>query len=351
MRIAIFSKPFWPSMGGVEATTHILARSLREHQHIPTVITATTLNGSKEISDEYSIVRNATFFSLLKQFSAADKVIINGGISVPAALAAWIFGKKLIVWHQMAGPCISGTPGVWGSLRRALALKLLSYVSLHVGVSAECLASKKLPASAASVVIFNPISPELENAASGLQSVSKDIDVLFVGRLIEGKGVLVLADALRRLDVDGNKITVYFAGVGPAAGRIEAVLKECQNIQITFGGRLEFAELAGIYSRSRCLVVPSTTHTEGMPVVIAEALGFGLPVVGSDQPVIVEAIADAGLICPQGNSAYLADALRSLLNNNELRKRFSGAARNRAHLFSYELFSQKVNRVLEPDLK
>jgi glycosyltransferase involved in cell wall biosynthesis len=351
MRVSIFSKPFWPSMGGVEASTHILARSLLEQQHTPTVITATVLGGSKEISNEYSIVRNATFFSLLKQFSAADQVIINGGLSVPAALAAWIFKKKLIVWHQMAGPCIWITPGFFGWIRGVLASKLLNYVSLHVGVSAECLASKKLPASAASVVIFNPISPELENATFGSQSTAKDIDILFVGRLIEGKGVLVLADALRRLDLYDKKITVYFAGIGPAAGQIEAILKECQNIHVTFGGRLEFAELAGIYARSRCLVVPSTTHKEGMPLVIAEALGFGLPVVGSDQPVVIEAIADSGLICPQGNGAYLADTLHSLLNDNELRKRLSGAALNRAHLFSYEVFSQKVNRVLEQDLK
>jgi glycosyltransferase involved in cell wall biosynthesis len=217
-----------------------------------------------------------------------------------------------------------------------------------VGVSEECLTSKKLPSNAATLVVYNPIAPELENLASVSQSIQKDTDILFAGRIIEGKGVLVLAEALCHLNQDGKIITVCFAGTGSESGQIAARLEGCKNIRLSFVGRLEYSELGDIYSRSRCLVLPSTTHPEGMPVVIAEAFAFGLPIIGSDQKAIVETIGAAGLIGPQGSAGHLADAMRLLLNDRDLWTRLSAAARQRAHLFSYQGFSQKINHIVSP---
>jgi glycosyltransferase involved in cell wall biosynthesis len=348
VRIAIFSKTFWPSLGGVEATTHILARSLLDLGHTPIVFTSTVLGTETAVPGEYLVVRNATLLNLIRHFSQVDLVIVNGGISVPACLAACFWKKRLIVWHQMVGPMRHFGYGIHGWIRDFIGLKLQSHVDLHVGVSKECLASKKLPLNSSAVVIYNPIAPEFEGLANQSKPISKNIDVLFVGRLIEGKGILVLAEALTRLDKDGQTITVCFAGTGPDSDQVRATLKSYNNIRCHFAGRLGYSELADVYSRSRCLVLPSTTHPEGMPVVIAEALSFGLPIIGSDQKAIIEAVGQAGLICPQGDVTKLAEALRLLLSDHDACAGFSNAAAERSRLFSYQIFSKKVESILKP---
>ena len=111
-------------------------------------------------------------------------------------------------------------------------------------------------------------------------------------------------------------------------------LAKVPNVRSEFMGGLAVEGLSEVYARARCLAVPSTTHPEGMPLVIGEALTFGVPVVGSDQPAIVEAVGDCGRICPKGDSAALAHALESLLADETARTQLSQRA-----LLSCERFS------------
>jgi glycosyltransferase involved in cell wall biosynthesis len=68
--------------------------------------------------------------------------------------------------------------------------------------------------------------------------------------------------------------------------------------------------------------------------VIGEAFTFGVPVVGSDQPAIVEAVGDGGRIFPQGDSAALAHALESLLVDEAARTQLSQRALRSSERFS-----------------
>ena len=103
MLTIVFSKPYWPSIGGVESSSRILARVLTQAGCRVIVITATQLDGLAERDDGFAVCRDMSFRSLLRHTGSAKAVIINGGLSVPAALASWLRRKPFAVWHQMAG--------------------------------------------------------------------------------------------------------------------------------------------------------------------------------------------------------------------------------------------------------
>jgi glycosyltransferase involved in cell wall biosynthesis len=352
VKIAIFSKPFWPSIGGVETTTRILCRTLIDLGHSPIVLTATQLDGQGEICEGASIIRRTSFLSIQRVLRKVDMVVINGGFSVPVVLAAFLWKRPVIVWHQMVGCNLPTASDYVGRLRNLMGILLMRYVRLHVGVSSECLASKCFPSSLRQVVVYNPVALELSDAAKATDSIQiRGIDVLFVGRMIKGKGVIILAQALQRLDSEGVTMTVCFVGSGPELETIKEIVNGLHNVKCMFSGSLGLSGLVDVYSRSRCLVLPSTTHPEGMPLVIAEALTFGLPVIGSNQAAIVETIGDAGLSCPQEDVQQLADTIHLLKTNAALWTQLSAAASKRAAIFSYENFSQAVKHVLELTLK
>lgn len=161
----------------------------------------------------------------------------------------------------------------------------------------------------------------------------KDWDIVFVGRLVEKKGVDDLFAALRDAGDIGLRVAV--AGDGPL---MEHLVSEAANIsaQITFLGMLEPAAALDTISRSRVLAAPSKTGTdgdiEGLPTVIVEALALGVPVVATRHSGIPEAVVDGinGRLVDEGDVGELAHALTSLLGDELEAARASAKARELA---------------------
>lgn len=310
------------------------------------VVTGTALGSLPEIDEGFSVSRSTALRTLFRRFSVADVVIINGGVSIHAGLVASLVRKPFVVWHQMAGP-LRGGVGIAGSCRNRIEAWLCRSASVHVGVSNACLASKHLPVGVRSEVIFNPVSKALEQKSRPDHETKLiPVDILYVGRLIEGKGLLVLAEALGKLSQHVSKVSIAVVGDGPLRERLEADLKSIRGLRPTFTGALAASELAEWYARARCLVLPSTTHPEGMPLVIGEAQTFGVPVVASDQPANVEAVADAGVIAPMGNVGRLAEALHLILTDIDQHNRFQANALRLASRYSSSRFGDQVENLI-----
>ena len=119
-------------------------------------------------------------------------------------------------------------------------------------------------------------------------------------------------------------------------------------------------ELAGIvlheniqlyYNRATILVHPSIS--EGIPVVLMEAMSKGLPVIATritGVPELVEHGEDGLLVAP-GNVAELAEAMVMLLNNKELRTRLGNNARRTIlRAFNAEVNIEKIKKLFESEL-
>jgi glycosyltransferase involved in cell wall biosynthesis len=345
VRILIYSEFFYPSIGGVEDTSSALASVLVELSHDVCVFTRTSLGDSPELCGVgYTIVRSTAKSCLFHFIRDSDLVISKGGVAAFACFFALIACKRFIVWHEMAGNIVSISQR---SLGRALVNRIISRRSvLHVGVSSAVLHSLGITGNIRSEVVYN--------AASGFDLVNerfcpslREFDLLFVGRLIEGKGVFVLAEALKILANEGCSYSLCIAGDGAERLNLEKMFLDVPGMVVSFCGSIDKVRLTRIFARSRVLVLPSTTHPEGMPVVIAEAFTFGLPVIGSNQPAIVETIGEAGVSFPSGCAVELSRMIRWILDNNEVEEELRRAAILRSERFSSARFRQRVSEVLD----
>jgi glycosyltransferase involved in cell wall biosynthesis len=128
---------------------------------------------------------------------------------------------------------------------------------------------------------------------------------LFVGQLIDRKGIRPLLDAFSSLE----RGELWIVGDGPLHRDVEAAA--WRDPRIRMPGHLEPDELARLYASADVLVLPSLYEVWGL--VVNEAMQFGLPVVVTDQvgaavDLVVPEV--TGAVVPAGSSDFLAEAMR-----------------------------------------
>lgn len=178
--------------------------------------------------------------------------------------------------------------------------------------------------------------------------------VLFVGRLVERKGVEVLVRALARL-LERRAATLVVIGEGPLEPAIRAlVVRLGLTGQVALAGRVDDEALRRAYREADVFVLPAVVDakgdTEGLGVVLLEALRFGVPVIASRAGGIPDIVrdGDTGWLVPPGDPAALADALdRVAADPGEARRR---VARGRVRVderFSIDGVVRRVRRCYE----
>lgn len=107
---------------------------------------------------------------------------------------------------------------------------------------------------------------------------------LFVGRLIEEKGISVLIDSVKLWD---RHIELIIIGAGPMSADVTSKAHKIK--QLSFLGKIDREGLPEYYSAADLLIVPSTSE-EGFGRVIIESLACGTPVIASNKGAIPEAM-------------------------------------------------------------
>jgi glycosyltransferase involved in cell wall biosynthesis len=161
--------------------------------------------------------------------------------------------------------------------------------------------------------------------------------VLFVGRLVARKGVSTLLAAARQL-APTLALRVSVIGEGPERPALEAqIAREGLQDVVELRGRVPSAELIRAYQESGVLVLPAVVDargdTEGLGVVLLEAMSCGTPVIASDIGGITDIVTHerTGLLVPPGDPAALAAATRRLATDPALWRRLAEAGRRRFH--------------------
>lgn len=155
--------------------------------------------------------------------------------------------------------------------------------------------------------------------------------VLFVGRLIEFKGVEHLIAAMRTVQARIPEAELVIAGTGGRRRRLEDQARE-SGVRAQFLGSISPGEVRAWMNRAKLFCGPSLTvstgQTEAFGMVFAEAQAMGLPVVSFASGGIPEAVAhgQTGLLAPEGDRKALASNIESLLRDNPLWERMSVAA-------------------------
>lgn len=194
---------------------------------------------------------------------------------------------------------------------------------------------KRIAPGARPVVI--PFGAAVEPArASPRPRPPGELRVLFVGRLVERKGVHVLLEALAAVARRGAAASLDVVGDGPERERLERRVTELELTgSVVFHGFVSDAELRARLEATDCLVLPAVRDrkgdVEGLGVVLLEAMGAGKPVIASAAGGITDIVEHeaTGLLVPPGDVAALAAALERYRDDPAFAARMAdaGAAR------------------------
>jgi glycosyltransferase involved in cell wall biosynthesis len=159
--------------------------------------------------------------------------------------------------------------------------------------------------------------------------------IVAVGTLHEVKGQIHLIEACRILTERRVDVVCRFIGDGPDREALQARIDGYGlGDRVVLAGRMTtdavVAELAGADVLVAASVPTKGGKREGIPVVLMEAMASGLPVVASRLSGIPELVADgvSGLLVPPGDAHALADALATLAEDPDLRRRLGAAGRD-----------------------
>lgn len=178
-------------------------------------------------------------------------------------------------------------------------------------------------------VSVEPMGADLSEIVPHTVRETDRVDILFVGRLVEKKGLTHLLDALKDSTIDYSLTVV---GDGPLGEELKA---QAAGMPVEFVGALSKEKLRQQYSKADMIVLPSVRAVsgdqDGLPVVLLEALGSGLPAIASNLSGIDSVVTDnkSGLLVEPGNDDELRNAIERLAGDTELRRRLSAEGKRR----------------------
>ena len=185
-------------------------------------------------------------------------------------------------------------------------------------------------------LVANPfVPPEGDPAPSStLETLTARPTLIFVGRLIEEKGVFDLLSAVSILR-DRTPCDLVVAGDGPERVRLAARVHELElDDVVELAGYLTAEQLACAYRAADVFVFPS--WAEGFPTVLTEAMWAGLPIVTTRVGGSADHLEEDmhALFVPPRDPHALAQSIERLLNDRELRTRMSNVNRRKLEDFA-----------------
>ena len=227
------------------------------------------------------------------------------------------------------------------------------------GTTLEVKEGGSLPlASAANAASATPSSGEVSPQRPSPHPVQGKFKILFVGRHIERKGICYLIEAAKYLPRESFEIRIV--GVGDlteelkkqAAALCHPERSETESkdlpAEIIFTGKLSPEALANEYKTANVFTLPaivdSKGDTEGLGVVLIEAMELGLPIVASNVGGIPDVVVDgtSGILVPEKDPEALANAFKQLAADPELITRLlAGSQKRIAECFTWDGIIQR----------
>ncbi len=150
-----------------------------------------------------------------------------------------------------------------------------------------------------------------------------DVVFLFVGRLLNWKGIRELIDAFKLIDKPNAKL--WIVGNGDLAEEVK--ISSEKNTKIKYLGRIGDDRLWNVYHAADVFVIPS--HHEPWGLVVNEAMAVGLPIIATDNVGCVDDLIlqnREGLVIRPKDIVALTEAMHFMLSNPEKRVQMSNNA-------------------------
>jgi len=194
-------------------------------------------------------------------------------------------------------------------------------------------------------VIPNGVDLEIFKPIERMDSKDEKI-ILTVSRLVKKNGIDDLIKAGQYLDFD---FKILIIGIGEQEKELKDLTKKL-GIQdkVIFKGQVEYGELPKYYALADVFVRPSLS--EGLGNVFLEAMACGLPVIGTEVGGIPDFLKDreTGLFCETKNPQSIAQKIRQISNNEQLRKTLSkNGLKLVQEKYDWNLIAKKMNKIFK----
>ena len=311
MRILALSHEYPPIGGGGGNAAYHLLNGMADKGHEITLITTEYKTDQyrddrdnfiiREVASKREKIDTSSFAEmldyLLKAYREAKAILKNKSVKIDACIAffgipsgpiAYLVKKKYDIPYiiRLGGGDIPGA-----QKRFALIYKLLAPVIKLIWKNADALVanSKGLMNEAVAyydtgscMVIPNGVDTDYFSPSKvehQYKSTEDIFRILFVSRLIKGKGLQFVIPELKRIaNSTGRDIKLIIVGDGPYRTELESISKETGSIDmVEFVGRQNGDDLLKYYREADMFILP--TEREGMPNVVLEAMSCGLPVI------------------------------------------------------------------------
>jgi glycosyltransferase involved in cell wall biosynthesis len=156
--------------------------------------------------------------------------------------------------------------------------------------------------------------------------------LLYIGTIEERKDLLSIIRAIHE-----HRINIPLVAVGKRTAYYSMVKKYIEKhgiVNVLFYHHIENRDLPSIYQQAEAFIYPS--HYEGFGIPVLEALNSGIPVITSRGGCLEETAGNGGLFVDPGNAEQLADAIRSVTENPEVRQKLVKEGSKHALLFREE---------------
>lgn len=183
-------------------------------------------------------------------------------------------------------------------------------------------------------VLYNGIDVEEFRPNEEILAKEKTFNILFVGRLIERKGLNFLLEAFSSLSVKYPNARLLVAGDGPLSQTYQQYAKD-NNLEekIEFLGVVKHEEIVKVYQRSHVFVLPSLNEALGN--VTQEALASGLPMI-TTRTGAAEIVGKQGILIEKCSAREIEQGIEGFISDHKLREIASQESRQLAEKMSWK---------------
>lgn len=141
-------------------------------------------------------------------------------------------------------------------------------------------------------------------------------ELLFLGRVIEQKGIFIALNAFEILHKTHSNLRLRIVGDGPDLEKARQLVNQKGLLNVNFQGPVFGRQIAEEFENAQIYILPS--FEEGMPTSVLEAMAFGLPVVSRPVGGLNDFFNDKmGRLIPSFEAQDFADAVNSFLENEQ----------------------------------
>jgi len=330
MKILLVVPRFPPALGGVENYSFQIALQLQAMPNTEVVVVTSNTKEKKEVIETYKGLKvyrlpimtvvsnspiNLAWFGMLKRIIAIEKPdLINAQAPVPgmADIAAAVAGKTPFVLSYHAGTMKKGKliPDLIIGVYEMIVLPLTARKATKIICSSNFVRTTILKAYQEKSIVVHP-GVDIDRFKPDVTVSRIPNQVLFICRyktmFYLVKGLQYLIDAVKQ--IPAASLTII--------GQEDTDVHESQ---VHFVGVKHGKDLVKAMQQASVFVLPSLADKESFGMVLAEAMACKTPVIGTNAGGIPEVITEGvdGLLVPEKDSKALAEAIRTITENQSL---------------------------------